>query len=251
MFTAVPHGVDDEKLSKWLESGVEKEEPGESCCFISSKRVKDRSCKRHGGLLLRMRRAAGGQCPVRVEVHTRMPLPKSGTVRVIVVLRGVHSRIFPVCKPSGETVHKIVADNPCLSIRYLQSAIADASEGAPASSEFVWKLRHHACLAAHPFGQDLLGVMDLRRRSGKEHPYVKSFIDRDDFTFVVLQNEEQARLSGKLRQYEADSTLEVVAPGAAKDGFAAETVASSGKRAFDWNQFSIVGLVAPAGVRAE
>lgn len=160
------HGVDEEKLSKWLESGVEEEEPGESCCSISSKWVKDRSCKRHSGLLPRLRRAAGGQSPARVEVHTPMPLPQSVTVRVTVVLRGVHSHIFPVCKPSGETVHKFVADNPSLSIPSLQSAIADASEGAQASSAFVWKLRHHARLAAHPFGQDLLGGMDLRLPSG-------------------------------------------------------------------------------------
>ncbi|KAK1858738.1 hypothetical protein I4F81_001339 [Pyropia yezoensis] len=113
MSTAVPHGVDEEKLSKWLESGVEEEEPGESCCFISSKRVKDRSCMRHGGLLPRLRRAAGGQCP---------------------------------------------------------SAIADAGEGVQTSCAFMRKLRHDARFAAHPFGQDLLGVMDLLCRSDYKHP---------------------------------------------------------------------------------
>lgn len=120
MSTALPHGVDEEKLCKWMDSGVEDDESGESCCFISSKRVKDRSCKRHGGLLPPLRRPAGGQCPVRVEVHTPIPLPTSGIIRVIVVLRGVHSHIFPVCKPGSDMVQKIVGDNPSLSIRSQQ-----------------------------------------------------------------------------------------------------------------------------------
>lgn len=121
-----------------------------------------------------------------------------------------------------------------------QSAIADASDGAQASTAFVRKLRHQARVSVLPFGQDLLGVLDLRRRSGYKHPYVKAVIDRDDFTIVVLQNEEQARLSGRVRYCEADSTFGVVAPGAAKEGVAPEAVSSSGKQAFDWNHFSVV-----------
>lgn len=120
MSCSVPHGVDEEKLSVWLENGVEEEEAGESCCFIAGKRTKELSCKRHGGLLPPLRRSAGGACPVRVEVHTPEPLPANGLVRVIVVLRGVHSHVFPVCKPSSRTAHKIVDDNPTLSIRALQ-----------------------------------------------------------------------------------------------------------------------------------
>lgn len=119
MSTVLPHGVDEEKLCKWMESGVEDDESGESCCFFSSKRVKDQTCKRDGGLLPALRRPAGRQCPVRVEVHTPIPLPTSGSVRVIVVLRGVHSHI-PVCKPSSDMVQKIVGDNSALSIRPLQ-----------------------------------------------------------------------------------------------------------------------------------
>lgn len=120
MSCSVPHGVDEEKLSVWLENGVEEEDAGESCCFIAGKRTKELSCKRHGGLLPPLRRSAGGACPVRVEVHTPEPLPATGLVRVIVVLRGVHSHVLPVCKPSSRTAQKIVDDNPTLSIRALQ-----------------------------------------------------------------------------------------------------------------------------------
>lgn len=133
-----------------------------------------------------------------------------------------------------------------------QSAIADASDGAQASTAYVRKLRHQAPVSVHPFGQDLLDVLDLRRRSGYKHPYVKAVIDRDDFTIVVLQNEEQARLSGRVRYCEADSTFGVVAPGAAKEGVAPEVVSSSGKQAFDWNHFSVVHVgLAPSRGRVQ
>lgn len=120
MSCSLPHGVDEEKLSRWLENGVDGEETGEACCYIAGKRTKELSCKRHGGLLPPLRRSAGGVCPVRVELHTPEPLPATGLVRVIVVLRGVHSHVFPVCKPSSRTAHKIVDDNPTLTIRALQ-----------------------------------------------------------------------------------------------------------------------------------
>jgi len=58
--------------------------------------------------------------PVRVELHTPLPLPSSGTVRVVAVTRGTHFHIFHVFLPSSSTVQQGVADNPSLSIRELQ-----------------------------------------------------------------------------------------------------------------------------------
>lgn len=105
---------------------------------------------------------------------------------------------------------------------------------------------------AHPFGHCPLGVMDLRRHSGYKHPYVKAVVDRNDFTIVVLLNEEQARLSGRLRYCEADSTFGVVAPGAAKEGVTPEAVSSSAKQAFYWNHFSVVYVgLGPSGGRVQ
>lgn len=122
----------------------------------------------------------------------------------------------------------------------LQATISDASGGGQASTSFVRKLRHSARSTTHPFGQDLLGVMDLYRRSGYRHDYVKAIIQRPAYTAVVLQPEKQADMAGQMRFIEADSAFGVVTRGTAKDGVQAEAISEAGKQAFDWHQFSIM-----------
>eukprot|EP00170_Pyropia_yezoensis_P001768 contig_7579_g1772 len=85
--------------------------------------------------------------------------------------------------------------------------IRDASGGGVASSSFVRKLRQKSRLKAHPYGQDILGIIDLYRRAASKHDYVKAVIQKGDYMVVVMQTDGQAALSGKLRFIQADSTF--------------------------------------------
>lgn len=116
----VPDGVDVDRLSTWLDSGVQVLDPTGNCAFIAPKRSREKDCKRHGGEFPALVRAADGQCPVRVEFYTPIDTEAGSTVRAIVVLRGTHSHVFPVCKPSSAVVHDVVENNPSLPIRTLQ-----------------------------------------------------------------------------------------------------------------------------------
>lgn len=278
MSSSWPHGVDEEKLAKWLESGVEEEENGEACCFSAGKRVKERSCKRHGGLLPPLRRSAGGRCPVRVEVHSPVALPASGRVGVIIVLRGVHSHVHPVCMLSSQIAHKIIGDIPsCLSAhfsyavtyRFLIYCSWDFFFCTSLTAPRFWSFfvivflnsteRRRRCergssgqqrfrAPAAPTGAD--GRASIRAGPAGGHgcaapkrvrtPVCESCRGPGRCYRVILQNEDQARLSGKVRYCEADSKFGVVAPGAAKDGVSADAIATAGKQAFDWNHISIV-----------
>ena len=120
-----------------------------------------------------------------------------------------------------------------------QNAISDASGGGQTHSSFVRKLRQKARETTHPFGQDIIGISDLFRRAASQHEYVKGVIQKHKYTAVVLQTEEQAAWSGKLRFIQADSTFGVVAPGPAKEDVPAEAIRTAGKRAFDWDTFII------------
>lgn len=83
-------------------------------------------------------------------------------------------------------------------------------------------------------------MMDLYRRSGYRHEYVKAIIQKPEYTAVVLQTEKQADMAGQMRYIEADSTFGVVSRGSAKDGVQAEAIREAGKQAFDWHHFSIM-----------
>jgi len=124
-----------------------------------------------------------------------------------------------------------------------KDAISDASGGGLASSPFVRKLRQKARLKEHPYGQDILGVSDLYRRSASQHDYVKAIIQKSDYTLVVMQTDEQAVLSGKIRCIQADTIFCVVATGSAKQGADAAAIQSSGKRAFDWDLFNVMYVI--------
>eukprot|EP00170_Pyropia_yezoensis_P003871 contig_16121_g3882 len=183
MSRCIRPGVDPDLVKTWLEDGIEDVASSDTCSYISGKRFKELTCKRHGGENPRLKRSGGGGCP---------------------------------------------------------AAISDASGGGLASTSFVRKLRHSARSTAHPFGQDLLGVMDLYRRSGYRHEYVKAIIQKPEYTAVVLQTEKQADMAGQMRYIEADSTFGVVSRGSAKDGVQAEAIREAGKQAFDWHHFSIM-----------
>lgn len=116
----VPDGVDVDRLSTWLDSGVQVLDPTGNCAFIAPKRSREKDCKRHGGEFPALVRAADGQCPVRVEFYTPIDTEAGSTVRAIVVLRGTHSHVFPVCKPSSAVVHDVVETNRPLPIQMLQ-----------------------------------------------------------------------------------------------------------------------------------
>lgn len=59
-------------------------------------------------------------------------------------------------------------------------------------------------------------MMDLRKRAGGEHLYIRGVVDNDDYKIIFLQSDQQAQLSGRLRYVMADTTFGVVAPGAEK-----------------------------------
>ncbi|OSX78638.1 hypothetical protein BU14_0104s0012 [Porphyra umbilicalis] len=180
----VPAGVDLDRLSKWLDSGVDELQPAGNCVFIAPKCTRELECKRHGGEFPDLVRSGSGACP---------------------------------------------------------NAISDASGGGQVSSSFTRKLRQKARATAHPFGQDILGITDLYRRAGSRHDYIRAILQKPDYTAVILQTDEQAAWSGKLRYIQADSTFGVVAPGSAKEGVPAEVIRNAGKRAFDWDLLIIAG----------
>lgn len=119
----VPAGVDVDMLKTWLGTGVELLEPSDNCVFIAPKRSREKYCKRHGGEFPALVRAAAGECPVRVEFYSPTDMVAGTTVRAIVVLRGAHSHVFPVCKPSTAVVRNVVDNHPSLPIRTLQVCI--------------------------------------------------------------------------------------------------------------------------------
>ncbi|KAK1863729.1 hypothetical protein I4F81_006283 [Pyropia yezoensis] len=132
--------VDPDLVKTWLEDGIEDVASSDTCSSISRKRFEELTCKRHGGESLASRGRGGA---------------------------GAH-----------RLVQSVVEDNPSASIRALQAATSDASGGGLASTSFVRKLRHSARSTAHPFGQDLLEVMDLYRRSGYRHESFLPWLNR-------------------------------------------------------------------------
>lgn len=239
----VPAGVDLDRLSTWLDAGVEGLGTADTCSFTAPKCSRELECKRHGGEFPALVRSGGGHCPARVEVYTPRGASNGGPVQVIVVVRGTHNHVVPVCRPRSSLIHRVVEENSSASIRTLQNAVSDASGGSLASSSFVRKLRQQARMKEHPYGQDILGVSDLYRRAASQHSYVRAIIQKSDYTIVIMQTDKQAALSGKLRYIQADSTFGVVAAGSAKEGVAAEAIRSAGKRAFEWDLFNIVAFV--------
>lgn len=120
MSRCMPPGVEHELIKTWMESGIEEMVSSDTCSYNSGKRFKEHTCKRHGCEHPPLKRYGGGQCPVRVEFLTPAGTTGGDTVRVIIVLRGTHSHVFPVCKPSGRLVQSVVLENPSASIRNLQ-----------------------------------------------------------------------------------------------------------------------------------
>lgn len=88
-------------------------------------------------------------------------------------------------------------------------------------------------------------MMDLRKRAGREHLYIRGVVDNDDYKVIFLQSDQQAQLSGRLRYVMADTTFDVVAPGAGKDGVSQAAIEASASKAFDWHHFSIVYVALP------
>lgn len=120
-----------------------------------------------------------------------------------------------------------------------QKMISDASGGARASDGLVRALRREARCAAHPFGQDLGGVLHARRRHGGRHPYIRAVFDNERYAAVVLQLDTQMALSATQPVVMADTTFDVVAAGSANEGVAVEQISGAAPRAFDWHHFSI------------
>jgi len=93
---------------------------------------------------------------------------------------------------------------------------------------------------ASPHGQDILGVMDLRRRADGEHTYIRGVVDNEDFKIIFLQNDAQAELSGRMRYVMVDTTFDVVAPGAAREGVSQAGIDASAAMDYDWHHVSFV-----------
>lgn len=116
----VPAGVDLDRLATWLDEGVEGLGEADTCTFTAPKRCRELVCKRHGGEFPSLVRSSGGRCPSRVEVYTPREKSGGGPVRVVVVMRGTHSHVVPVCKPRSSLVHSVVQENASEPIRTLQ-----------------------------------------------------------------------------------------------------------------------------------
>jgi len=101
-------------------------------------------------------------------------------------------------------------------------------------------LRASELAGKSPHGQDLLGVMDLRLRSEVEHLYIREIVDNDDYKIIFLQSDQQAQLSGRLRNFQAVETVDVVEPGSELMGVSQAAIDSSAPHDHDWHQFSIV-----------
>lgn len=121
-----------------------------------------------------------------------------------------------------------------------QRVVADECNGAHASPGHIKALRTAARATRDPHGQDILGVLDLRRRAGADHSYIRGVVEKDDHKIVFLQSDRQAQISGRLPYVMADTTFDVVAPGAAKEGVSQAAIDGCAPRAFDWHHFSIV-----------
>jgi len=83
-------------------------------------------------------------------------------------------------------------------------------------------------------------VMDLRRRAEGEHLYIREIVDNDEYKIILLQSDQQAQLSGRLRNFQADTTFDVVAPGSARTGVSQAAIDSSAPHDHDWHHFFIV-----------
>jgi len=100
-------------------------------------------------------------------------------------------------------------------------------------------LRASARALENPHGQDLPGVMDLRRRAEGGHLYIRE-VDNDGNKIVFLHNEQQARLSGRLQYSQEDTTFDVVAPGSARTGVSQAAIDAGAPTDGDWHHFSAV-----------
>lgn len=131
-------------------------------------------------------RAGTGACPVRARLLYPSVVTNKDSIRVILLLFGVHNHIYPVCKPPVSAIESAVAEKPNASVRDLQKAIADHYDGAIAAPRHIRSLRAAGRAAKSPHGQDILGVMVLRRRANGDHAYIRGVIDNNDYKIVLL-----------------------------------------------------------------
>ncbi|KAK1862658.1 hypothetical protein I4F81_005226 [Pyropia yezoensis] len=106
-------------LEELQASGPRPEAGTENCIYIAPKASKAKFCFRHGGVEPRLVTAGGGSC----EVRSKLFIPTSaaaGSLQVIDVLRGTHSHVFPVLKPSSTLVARVVRENTSQPMRTLQ-----------------------------------------------------------------------------------------------------------------------------------
>ncbi|OSX70342.1 hypothetical protein BU14_0783s0004 [Porphyra umbilicalis] len=210
-------GVDPELLEQYRTDGAPAGvvEDG-TCTFIAPKCHKGKVCDRHGGEDPPLERAGNGSaCPVRARLLHPTFIKDASNIRVILLLFNTHNHVYHVCKPSGAAILDAIETHPDASICSLQRAVASSSDGARADARHLRNLRASARAAKNPHGQDLLEVMDLRRRAEGEHLCMREIVDNDEYKIILLQSDQQAQLSGRLCNFQADTTFDVVAPGSA------------------------------------
>lgn len=113
-------GVDLDRLSTWLNASVEGLGTADTCSFTAPRCSRELECKRHGAEFAALVRSGGGHCPARVEVYSPRGASNGGPVQVIVVVRGTHNHVVPVCRPRSSLIHRVVEENLSASIRALQ-----------------------------------------------------------------------------------------------------------------------------------
>lgn len=120
--------VDAELLDTFCEEEAPSGEqaPSEQCAFITPKNHKGTVCTRHGGDEPVLVRAGSGSCPVRGRLLYPAVVTDKSSMRVILLLFGVHNHIYPVCKPPVSAIESAVTDQPNASVRVLQACHASS-----------------------------------------------------------------------------------------------------------------------------
>jgi len=82
--------------------------------------------------------------------------------------------------------------------------------------------------------------MDLRRRADSDHAYIPGVVDKEECNIIFLQNDAQAELSSRMRFIHVNTTFDVVASGAAREGVSQAGINASAAEDYDLHHASVV-----------
>lgn len=91
-------------------------------------------------------RAGTGACPARARLLYPSVVTNKDSIRVILLLFGVHNHIYPVCKPPVSAIESAVAEKPNASVRDLQVCDASLQSSMGGEGRGGGGVRAHCCL---------------------------------------------------------------------------------------------------------